>query len=165
MKSLSVAAAFSWTKHAESHGKCNFWSFPMTRVQNYSRKRVQSEIAHHFVLASIKNTRENTCKTPLGTTASPKQLWKLEQNRDPTLNRHQKVKIPRAYACKTPTQDLLEVKICEIPAKNDQKLKTDPGAKKVLKRETCAQNTQNAIHVAETLPRRSECDTRRQSEV
>ena len=101
----------------------------------------------------------------LSRAARPKKLWKLEQNRDPTLNRHQKVKIPRAYACKTPTQDLLEVKICEIPKKNDQKLKTDQGAKKVLKRETCAENAQNAIHVAETLPRRSECDTRRQNEV
>ena len=134
-------------------------------MQNYSRKHVQSEIAHHFVVASIKNTREITCKTPHSTAASPKKLWKLEQNRDPTLNRHQKVKIPRAYACKTPTQDLLEVKICEIPKKDYQKLKTDQGAKKVLKRETCAENAQNAIHVAETSPRRSECDTRRQSEV
>ena len=161
-------------------------------MQNYSRKHVQSEIAHHFVVASIKNTRENTCKTPLSTAASSKKLWKLEQNRDPTLNRHQEVEIPRAYACKTPTHDFLEVKLCEIPKRNHRKLKTNQGAKKAPKTwdmcrkrsecDTCRRNTtfairmrhlftkrglgtQNAIHVEETLPRGSEWDTCRQNAV
>ena len=170
--------------------KCNFSSFPLTYMQNYLRKHVQSEIAQHFVVASIKNTQENACKTLLAEQPGRKSCENSSKIVIQLCYHHHEVKIPRAYACKTLTQDLLDGKLCEIPKKNQRKSKGGRRAKKVPKTrdmcrkwsecDTCRRNVtwrlrmghlstkrslggQNAIHVAETPSRRSECNKGREN--
>ena len=155
------------------------------------KTRAKWDRATFFCSEHLKHSRKYM-QNALSTAASPKKLWKLEQNRDPTFYHHHEVKIPRAYACKTLTQDLLDGKLCEIPKKNHRKSKGGRRAKKVPKTrdmcrkcsecDTCRRNatqafrmqhvsrkrrlgSQNAMHVKETLPGGLACDACRQNGV
>ena len=146
-------------------GKCKFWSFPLTRVQNYSGKHVQSEIAQHFVTASIKNTRENACKTLLAERPGRKSCENSSKIVIQLCYHHHEVKIPRAYACKTLTQDRLDGKLCEIPKENQQKSKGGRRAKKVPKTRDMCRKCSECDTCRRNATQASECDMCRETAV
>ena len=146
-------------------GKCNFSSFPLTRVQNYSRKHVQSEIAQHFVTASIKNTQENACKTLLAEQPRRKswenwskiaiQLWTVIK----------KLRFLVHTRAKRSPRISLTANYAKYRRKINENQKGVGVPRRCLKRETCAESGQNAIHVEETLPRQSQCDMCQEKDV
>ena len=112
----------------------------------------------------LKHSRKYM-QNALSTAASPKKLWKLEQNRDPTFYHHHEVKIPRAYACKTLTQDLLDGKLCEIPKKNHRKSKGGRRAKKVPKTRDMCRKWSECDTCRRNATQASECDMCRENAV
>ena len=78
---------------------------------------------------------------------------------------HHEVKIPRAYACKTLTQDLLDGKLCEIPKKNQRKSKGGRRAKKVPKTRDMCRKWSECDTCRRNATQASECDMCRETAV
>ena len=127
------------------------------------KTRAKWDRATFFCSEHLKHSRY--MQNALSTAASPKKLWKLEQNRDPTFYHHHEVKIPRAYACKALTQDLLDGKLCEIPKKNHRKSKGGRRAKKVPKTRDMCRKCSECDTCRRNATQASECDMCRENAV
>ena len=78
---------------------------------------------------------------------------------------YHEVKIPRAYACKTLTQDLLDGKLCEIPKKNHRKSKGGRRAKKVPKTRDMCRKCSECDTCRRNATQASECNMCRENGV
>ena len=128
------------------------------------KTRAKWDRATFFCSEHLKHSRKYM-QNILSTTASPKKMWKLERNRDPTFYHHHEVKIPRAYACKTLTQDLLDGKLCEILKKNHRKSKGGRRAKKVPKTRDMCRKCSECDTCRRNATQASECNMCRESGV